>query len=112
MRIIPRKRPKYGNSKSVVDGFTFDSQAEARRWVLLKALQRHGHIRKLERQVKYLLAVNGVKIGDYIADFRYIDVKRQVEIVEDVKGVKTPVYRLKKKLVRALYDIDIAEVAA
>lgn len=106
------KRPKYGNRKAVVDGFTFDSQAEARRYLLLKALQKSGHIRKLERQVKYLLAVNGVKIADYVADFRYIDVKRQAEIVEDVKGVKTPVYRLKKKLVKAIYGIDIVEVAA
>lgn len=105
------KRPKYGNRKTVVDGITFDSQAEARRWSLLKLLQKGGQIKKLERQVKYLLAVEGVKIADYVADFRYIDIKRQAEVVEDVKGVKTPVYRLKKKLMKAIYGIDIAEVS-
>lgn len=107
-----RKRPKYGNRRTVVDGFTFDSQAEARRYLLLKALQKSGHIKKLERQVKYLLAVEGTKIADYVCDFRYIDEKRQVLVVEDVKGVKTPVYRLKKKLMKAIYGIDIVEVAA
>lgn len=111
IKVTPRKRPKYGNRKTVVDGITFDSMAESRRYLLLKALQKGGHIRKLERQVKYLLAINGVKIADYVADFRYVDVKRQAEVVEDVKGVKTPVYRLKKKLMKAIYGIDIAEVS-
>ncbi len=108
---LTAKRPKYGNRKTVVDGITFDSQAEARRWSLLNLLQKGGQIKKLERQVKYLLAVEGVKIADYVADFRYIDIKRQAEVVEDVKGVKTPVYRLKKKLMKAIYGIDIAEVS-
>lgn len=111
MRTIA-KRPKYGNRRTFVDGVLFDSQAEARRWLLLKALQKSGHIKKLERQVKYLLAVNGVKIADYICDFRYVDVKRQCEVTEDVKGVRTPTYRMKRKLVKALYGIDIVEVSA
>jgi hypothetical protein len=56
--------------------------------------------------------VNGEKIGRYVADFRYVDTATGVVTVEDVKSgpTKTPVYRLKRKLVKALYDIDITEV--
>ncbi len=58
--------------------------------------------------------MNGLKIGRYIADFRYFDNERNVAVVEDVKGGKatmTPIYRLKKKLVKALYGIEIVETS-
>jgi len=47
-------------------------------------------------------------IGSYRADFTYVNEDGQ-PIVEDVKGFRTPVYRLKKKLMRALYGIEILE---
>lgn len=100
---------KYRNRHTRIDGIRFDSQAEARRYVELKALATAGRIENLERQETFDLLVNDKKIGQYKADFSYeIDGQR---IVEDVKGMKTPVYRLKKKHVEAQYDIKISEVA-
>jgi len=50
------------------------------------------------------------KVGEYRADFRYVEARTGKLIIEDVKGVKTAVYRLKKKLFEALYGIEITEV--
>ena len=103
-------RNKYRAIPTVIDGIRFASKAEARRYGELKLLKNAGKIRNLELQPKYLLDVGGKRIGTYIADFRYrLD---GVLIVEDVKGFCTPVYKLKKKLVEALYGITITEVKA
>lgn len=100
---------KYKNVKTTVDGFKFDSKKEANRYCNLKLLQKAGEISELEMQPKYPLTVNGVIVATYIADFRYV-IKGFINYtVEDVKGVKTPVYRLKKKLMKAIYKIDILE---
>lgn len=98
---------KYRAKKTTVDGYTFDSKKEAARYGALKILLRSGEISDLVLQPKYPIVFNGVKICDYKADFKYRANGR--EIVEDVKGVKTPVYRLKKKMVKAVYGIDILE---
>jgi Protein of unknown function (DUF1064) len=109
-----RRRSKFGAIRTRVDGITFASKAEARRYVELKALSAAGQVVYLDLQPQYPLLVNGVKVGTYIADFRY-DArmgKRWVRVVEDVKGMITPVYRLKKKMVEAQYGITITEVRA
>ena len=98
---------KYGAVAVCEDGHRFASKAEARRYRELKALAAAGEIADLELQPRYPLEVNGRKIGAYVGDFRYC--RGGVTILEDVKGVKTPVYRLKKKLVAALYGIEILE---
>lgn len=98
---------KYGAVKTVVDGIKFDSKAEARRYKNLKLLERAGEITNLELQPRYDLIVNGVKCGFYKADFRYLENGKLV--VEDVKGMKTPVYNLKKKLIKVIYGIEIFE---
>jgi len=98
---------KYGAKKTVVDGITFDSKREAARYKQLRVMERAGHIHDLRLQVSLPLNVNDVKLGKYIADFVYTE--DGCEIVEDVKGVRTAVYRLKKKLVRALYGVEIRE---
>lgn len=100
---------KYGARKVEIDGILFDSRAEARRYQDLKLLQQAGEISGLELQPKYPLVVNGVKIGLYTADFKYTDCSNGLEIVEDVKGMRTRDYVLRKKLVKALYGIDILE---
>jgi len=102
---------KYHARKVVIDGFTFDSQAEGRRYSELLLLCKAGEIRGLETHPRFPLVVNSMRIGDYFADFTYLD-QGGARIFEDVKGVKTPVYRLKRKLIKALYGIDILEVAA
>lgn len=102
------RRSKFGNHKTVVDGITFDSKAEATRYSVLKVLQSAGVVTDLRLQVPYELAVNGLKICRYIADFVYtMDGK---EVVEDVKGMRTPEYKLKRKLMLAVFGIEIQEI--
>lgn len=101
---------KYRSIPTAVDGITFASRAEARRYGHLKLLQQAGAISGLELQPRFPLIVNGVKVCTYVADFRYVDRKRT--IVEDVKGCRTQVYRLKRALMLACYGIEIAEVDA
>ena len=70
-----------------------------------------GEIRNLERQVRFPIVVNGVKVCTYIADHVYDEMAGRV--VEDVKSEftrKDPVYRLKNKLMKACHGIDIREV--
>lgn len=99
---------KYGATKTVMDGITFHSKGEAIRYSELKNLERAGKIQSLSLQPKFPIVVNDIKICNYIADFKYtLD---GVEIVEDFKGMVTPIYKLKKKLVKACYGIDILEV--
>lgn len=104
---------KYNNIKTKVDGIMFDSKKEAARYGVLKLLEKKKKIFNLKLQPKFPIAVNGEKICTYIADFSYSDMVPNgagYDVVEDVKGVKTAIYRLKKKLVKAVYGIDIQEV--
>ena len=106
---------KYHAVPTEIDGIRFASKAEARRYQELSLLESGGAIRELELQPAYDLIVNGVKVGRYVGDFRYWDNERNVAVVEDVKGgnaTKTPVYRLKRKLVQAIHGITISEVQA
>ena len=106
------KPSKYLNRKTVVDGVTFDSAAEARRYGELKLLERAGQITGLELQPSFRLVVNNCLICTYKADFRYVTDTPHVRglvVVEDVKGMKTPVYRLKKKLMLAIHGVEIFE---
>lgn len=102
-----KRRSKYGAKKTVVDGITFDSMAEATRYSTLKIVQAAGLIRSLRLQVPYDITVNGQKVCRYVADFVYIE--NGNEVVEDVKGMKTPVYNLKKKLMKAVFGVVIFE---
>ena len=100
-------RNKYRAIKTTVDGIKFDSKKEAARYKVLKLLEKAGKITELELQPRYDLIVNLTKCGFYKADFRYFESGK--EVVEDVKGMKTPVYNLKKKLIKAIYGIVIFE---
>ena len=105
-------RSKYGAKPTIVDGIRFSSQAEARRYGHLKMLERAGTICDLELQPRFTLLVNQVKVATYVADFRYRFPGVSVPVVEDVKGVQTPVYKLKKKMLLAQDGIIITEVRA
>tara|TARA_R110000737_G_scaffold328923_1_gene343779 strand:+ start:114 stop:488 length:375 start_codon:yes stop_codon:yes gene_type:complete len=103
-------RPKYGNKKVTVQGIKFDSKWESERYLYIKSLERAGRVRNLELQVRFNLLVNDQKICAYIADFRYE--KENVNgdwetIIEDAKGVETPEFKLKKKLMKACLGIEI-----
>ena len=99
---------KYGAIKTEVDGFIFASKHEAHRYSELKLAERNGDISDLELQPKFPLIVNGKKVATYIADFRYTE--RGEVVVEDAKGFRTAIYRLKKKMVEAQYGVKIIEV--
>ena len=98
---------KYGNKRTEIDGITFASRREANRYAELKLLERAGEIHGLTLQPAYDLIVDGVKICRYVADFRYFENKQIV--VEDAKGFKTRDYRIKKKLMKAIFGIEIRE---
>ena len=107
------KRPKYGNKKTVVDGITFDSAKEARRWQELKLLEKAGEIFNLERQVPFELAPSVVLGGRrkpalrYVLDFKYWDRRLGKFVFEDTKGVKTSVFRIKQHLMASVHSIYI-----
>ena len=103
---------KYHNRKTEYQGITFDSQKEMKRYQELLLLERAGLVQDLELQPRYDLVVNGHKVGFYKGDFRYKDVATDMVVLEDVKSpvTRTAVYQLKKKLVKALYNVEITEV--
>lgn len=103
------KANKYGAVKAKVDGVIFDSIKESKRYTALKMLQKLGEISELNIQVSFDLIVNNFKVAKYVADFTYKNTGDDKTIVEDCKGVLTPVYRLKKKLMKAIYNIEILE---
>jgi hypothetical protein len=105
---------KYHAQPTTVDGIRFDSKREAHRYGELKLLLRAHEIRDLKIHQEFPLAVTDETgelrvIGAYFADFTYID-RRGKPVVEDVKGVQTPLYRWKKKHVACQYGIDIQEI--
>lgn len=125
------RRRKYGNTKITVDGIQFDSKREAARYQELKLLERAGVISFFQRQTKFQLIpdqhapsnavyTKGPRKGQrkpgkllehecsYIADFCYI--QNGETVVEDAKGYRTEVYRIKKKLMLERYGIQIKEV--
>jgi hypothetical protein len=103
------KRSKYNATRTTVDGITFTSKREAKRYSELKLLEIAGEIKELVLQPRYELKVNGHVVTTYVADFRYDDCKTRKNIVEDTKGFRTPEYRIKKKLMLAIYKIEVLE---
>ena len=103
-------RPIYGNKKVTIHGIKFDSKWEGERYLYLKSLERAGVIKDLELQVRFNLMVNDQKICAYVADFCYSREDKDGVwhyIVDDAKGVETPEFKLKKKLMKACLGIDI-----
>lgn len=107
---IARRRRKYGNIPTVVDGHRFDSKLEARRYQELKLMLLAGQIQNLEVHCKFPLEVSGKRIGHYEADFAYLENGKLG--LEDCKGVLTPLYRWKRAHVLAQYGIEIREIRA
>ena len=115
------KRHKYRAQRTTVDGITFDSKKEARRWQELRLLEKAGEIRQLERQVRFHLwaycsgAPKDIKIrsqgypngraATWVADFVYHE--NGAQVIEDVKGMDTQVSRLKRAIVEAMLGTEI-----
>jgi len=104
----PRKN-KYGNKRTLYSGRTYDSKKEAERAIELDILLRAGKIKGWEAQPSFYFEHDGIKICRYNADFKVENLDGTVDI-EDVKGVKTAVYRIKKKMLKAFYGIDVKEL--
>lgn len=107
---------KYFSKKVIVDNIKFDSKKEANRYSELKLLLKTGKIRDLELQKEYILQ-DSFKINNktrrkitYKADFTYITTSDDKLHVEDVKGFKTDVYMLKKKMFEYKYKIELEEI--
>lgn len=103
-------RSKYGNTRTVVDNIAFDSKAESYRYLELKLLLKARVIKDLNIHPRFELLLKGLnhwgdKYGSifYEADFSYYDNERKYHVVEDVKGMLTDVYKIKKKLFMSLY---------
>ncbi len=104
-----QKRSKYGNVPTEKRGIVFHSRSEAERYEELLLMEQAGVISGLEVQPRYPIIVEGKRIAVYVADFAYAEDGEAV--IEDVKGgPSTAVFRLKKKLVEALYGVTIREV--
>ena len=104
------KYNKYNAKKTEFMGYKFDSKWEAERYGQLASMQMAGVVEDLERQVKFDIIVNDHKIFKYIADFVYIlthENGKKEKIIEDAKGVQTTDFKIKKKLMKAVFDIEI-----
>jgi hypothetical protein len=122
---------KYRATRTVVDGISFPSKREAKRWSELLLLVRAKAICDLERQPVFPIFAVGLlsvptdgervlvgafleltKVGRYTADFAYTDTKTGERVIEDVKtkATSTTAYRLRKKIVEAMYGIRVVEV--
>ncbi len=101
---MTRRPSKYRNTRT--NGFA--SKKEAARYEVLRLLEAAGQIHDLKTQVRLAIVIAGVKVCTYIADFSY---RNEVGFLvhEDVKGYRTDIYRLKKKLVKAVLGIEILE---
>lgn len=109
------RKNKYNNQRTVVGGYpdlVFDSRIEAKHFLRLKEMERSGEITELNLQPKFKLSVNDCKICNYIADFSYRGKDGEL-VIEDVKSPQTsknPVFRLKKKLMKAVLNIEVHEI--
>lgn len=107
---------KYHNKKVIYNGIKFDSEKEKNYYIYLKLLEKAGKIRNLKLQVSYELQpsfkLDGktIRAITYIADFVYYDNNINQTIIVDVKGMRTEVYKIKKKLFEYKYGIQINEV--
>ncbi len=93
---------KYRAIRTEVDGIVFASKKEAARYSELKMLERSGYLKSIVLQPRYPLFCDGVKVCTYVADFGYMTKDNKL-VIEDVKGMKTAMYRLKAKMFHANY---------
>ncbi len=112
-KTVSRKGSKYRNQKTEYGGRMFDSKKEADYARTLEYL-KHAHelkdrVVRVEYQVPFSIKAKNIHISTYFADFRVTYGDKRQEVI-DVKGMKTPVYKLKKRLVEALHNVKIIEV--
>lgn len=99
--MVDRDTWQEARSKSLEDVYSFHSKSEALRYLELRELAAQGKIERLRLQPRYDLFVQGLKVCTYISDFEYVEQGKL--ITEDVKGQKTPEYKIKSRLFHILY---------
>jgi hypothetical protein len=106
-----KRRPtnKYRAIRTKIGDQVFDSRLEAEHYLILKDKEKCGEIIGLETQHELSIGINNKHICIYIADYFYFDNSAQRWVVSDAKGVETEVFKLKWKLVKALYPEFIFE---
>lgn len=107
------KKNKYNNKITELDGIKFHSRKESLRYSQLKLYEKGGLIANLRLQVAYelipKLVINGKaeRAIKYVADFVYYDTVNKCEVVEDVKGIITDIFKIKYRLMKQIHNIDI-----
>jgi len=105
--LAPPTKAKYNAAGRRVNGIWCASDAEATRLEQLLIMQANGTIENLRCQVRFPLVINNIKVGTYVADFTYIlndpDTRLYREVVEEVKGMETPEWKLKARVFEAIY---------
>jgi len=99
-------RNKFRAEKVVIDGITFDSKSEARRYQELLILKSAGIVRDLKVHPKFDLTIMGTKIGSFKPDFQYVSQSGAV-VIEDVKGTITEAASLRIRVFQAIYRIPV-----
>jgi hypothetical protein len=115
-KMTTNNRYKYGNKKTIIDGITFDSKAEAKYYEQLKWLKQAKEIKSFKLQPRYILQDGFIKNGkkyrkiEYVADFEVQKLDGTTEVI-DIKGIETKEFALKRKLFEAKY-LDTLSVLA
>ena len=104
---------KYKAKRVQVDDIWFDSMSEAGYYLYLKQMEKEKKIRPntLKTHPRFPIIYNGKKLCDVLGDFRYVD-NKDCEVIIDVKGKDTPVSKLKRKLIKAFWGIDMIVIPA
>ena len=97
---------KFNAKPQTIDNQRFASKKEAKRYLELKELRKSGEVVFFLTQVRFPIVETNAK---YVCDF-VVFWKDQTITVEDVKGLKTDVYKLKKKLIESEYPFMITEI--
>lgn len=107
-----KKKPtnKYNAKRVLLDGICFDSKAEANYYAALKLREKANEVTDIELQRWYDLIVNGVLVARYRADFTFYDRLLRNRRIIDVKGVETRDFKMKRKLMKACFGLDIEVV--
>ena len=109
-------RNKYHNKKVVYNGIKFDSIKEKNYYMILRNYEKNGRIKDLKTQVpfelipKYKINNKSIRKTQYYADFTYVSTTDNKLHIVDTKGVRTQVYKIKKKMFEYKYKIEIEEI--
>ena len=101
------RKSKFKNIRTEIDGIRFQSKAEGNYYAMLKIREKAGEVYNVELQKPYAFVINGFLVCTYKADFVFYDQVEKRERIVDVKGVKTPEFVIKSKLMKAVHGLTV-----